>query len=337
VPANGGLSVRHSTRNFENREGSKPGDGQLASVALMDARSVAATAKNKGLITGADEILTEDVKIPEYAFDDSAYRSRVYVGYGRAEASAALKFGPNITDWPAMDALPEQLVLVCASVLLDPVTTTDELIPSGETSSYRSNPLRLAKFTLSRKDPQYVGRAEAVQEIAKEFKKSGALPGDLEALLKSAGIAVSPENAGIGSIVCARSPGDGSAREQAASCQRVLGGGANLAVGYATKRYRSNLMNWGMLPLLLDKGDVCALESMKAGDIVFLPGIRRDIESGNTFTQAAFVSAETGSASEITLGLGEMTKDERDIILAGCLMNYYKIALQSDGNKEQTV
>jgi Aconitase A len=326
VPANGGLSIRHSTRNFENREGSKPGDGQLASVALMDARSIAATAKNNGLLTAADEIMTDDVKIPAYTFDNSAYESRVYSGYGSAKTDAELKFGPNITDWPSMEALPEKLALVCASVILDPVTTTDELIPSGESSSYRSNPLKLARLTLSRKDPKYVGRADDIAKIAADFK-DGTLADAVKKAADIAGIALSPANASVASIVCAKSPGDGSAREQAASCQKVLGGRANLAIEYATKRYRSNLINWGMLPLQFAKADASVIERMNPGDVVILPNIKNDITAASKTTPATIVFAATGEKIELTLALGEMTADERDIILAGCLMNYYKSQL----------
>jgi len=327
VPANGGLSIRHSTRNFENREGSKPGDGQLASVALMDARSIAATAKNNGLLTSADEIMTEDVKIPAYTFDNSAYQSRVYSGYGKAKTGAELKFGPNITDWPLMEALPEKLVLMCACVILDPVTTTDELIPSGESSSYRSNPLKLARLTLSRKDPEYVGRADTIAKIASDFKTDGTTADIVKKAADITGVSISPETTSIASIVCAKSPGDGSAREQAASCQKVLGGRANLALDYATKRYRSNLINWGMLPLLLDKENSSVIEKMNPDDIVILPNIRNDIAAANKFTPAVVVFAKSGEKIELILGLGEMTSDERDIILAGCLMNYYKSQL----------
>ncbi len=321
VPANEGLSIRHSTRNFPNREGSKPGNGQIAAVALMDARSIAATAANGGILTPATELEVE-YTTPDYHFDSTVYDHRVYKGFGKAEPESELKIGPNIADWPVMPALTEDMLLKVASVITDPVTTTDELIPSGETSSYRSNPLKLSEFALSRKDPGYVGRAKAVQvfEKAREAgKNSPELDGIFEKLA-----AVKPElkaeNVGVGSVVCANRPGDGSAREQAASCQKVLGGWANIAVEYATKRYRSNLINWGMLPFLFDSMD------FEVGDYIFVPGIRAAVENA-VYEFPAYVVKPNGAVSPITLRMGELTDDERKIILCGCLINYYK-----DGN-----
>ena len=324
VPANGGLSIRHSTRNFPNREGSKPGNGQIASVALMDARSIAATARNGGILTPATD-LEVVYTTPEYHFDDAIYNHRVYQGYGKADTDASLKIGPNIADWPVMPALTDDMLLKVASVINDPVTTTDELIPSGETSSYRSNPLKLAEFALSRKDPAYVGRAKAVQayEVAREQGENPAEGGlsDIFAKLEKINPAIDAKNVGIGSVVCAKKPGDGSAREQAASCQKVLGGWANIAVEYATKRYRSNLINWGMLPLLFDD-----VTSFDVDDCIYLPGIRAAVEAAK-YEFAAYVVKADGSVKEITLKMGELTDDERKIILCGCLINYYK-----DGN-----
>lgn len=322
VPANGGLSIRHSTRNFPNREGSKPGNGQLASVALMDARSIAATAKNGGILTPATdlEVVYSD---PDYHFDKTIYDHRVYNGIGKPEPTAELVIGPNIADWPKMPALTDDLLLKVASVIDDPVTTTDELIPSGETSSYRSNPLKLAEFALSRKDPAYVGRAKEIQkyEISRESGEdiSKTLP-EIFAKLRELNAECKPENVGVGSVVCANKPGDGSAREQAASCQKVLGGWANIALEYATKRYRSNLINWGMLPL------VCGDLSFAVGDYVYLPNVRGSVEN-KASDLAAYVISASGDVREIKLSLGALTDDERKIILCGCLINYYR-----DGN-----
>ena len=320
VPANGGLSIRHSTRNFPNREGSKPANGQLSSVALMDARSIAATALHGGILTPATELDYEE-RAHEYKFDDSAYKSRIYNGFGLADSSAELKFGPNITDWPKMKALTNDVMLKVVSVINDPVTTTDELIPSGETSSYRSNPLKLAEFTLSRKDPEYVSRAKAVQaiEASREEKIDDALILAAYDKLKAAGVDVAPAKTAIGSTIYALKPGDGSAREQAASCQKVLGGLANIAGEYATKRYRSNLINWGMLPFVTAEKDAFAV-----GDCVFVPAIREAIINKSDAITAYVIS---DTVRKITLSLGDLTDDERKIILYGCLINYYK-----DGN-----
>ena len=311
VPANGGFSIRHSTRNFPNREGSKPSDGQISYVALMDARSIAATALNGGILTAADELpgVPADPPREPYQYDDSSYRARVYYGVGRPDPGEELVFGPNIADWPEQIPLPEDLLLTVCSAIYDPVTTTDELIPSGETSSYRSNPIKLSEFALSRKDPQYVPRAKAV--LAEERKRRAGEP--TEAL---AGFA--PSKTGLGSLVMALRPGDGSAREQAASCQRVLGGCANLAQEYATKRYRSNVVNWGMLPFIVDG---LADKHIQPGDRLYLPGIRALLEGeGEELTGTLF---QGDTQSPLTVKLPGLTREERDIILAGCLINYY--------------
>ena len=306
VPSNGALSLRHSTRNFPNREGSKPSDGQSAFVALMDARSIAATAINGGIITGADAL---DVEYAQYKanFDDTPYKNRVYFGYGKADPSAELRFGPNITDWPEMPELSENILLTAASVIYDEVTTTDELIPSGETSSYRSNPLRLAEFALSRKDPGYVARAK---EIAK-----GGVPDLVTKALGDIG------NVETGSVVCALKPGDGSAREQAASCQRVLGGLANIACEYATKRYRSNLINWGMIPFIYNGKD--GKLPVEVGDCIFVPNVKSRLAGGETQFPAKVISPD-GSVKDIVLEIAPLTDDEKEIISDGCLINYYK-------------
>ncbi len=322
VPANGGLSIRHSTRNFPNREGSKPGNGQIASVALMDARSIAATARNGGILTPATDIEVE-YSTPDYRFDSTVYDHRVYQGYGKADPEKGLKIGPNIADWPVMSELTEDLLLRVASVITDPVTTTDELIPSGETSSYRSNPLKLSEFTLSRKDPEYVERAKAVQKFEKareagEDTSTGELS-EIFAKLREIKSDVNPANVGIGSVVYANKPGDGSAREQAASCQKVLGGWANIAIEYATKRYRSNLINWGMLPFLFDNAS-----AFEIGDHIFVPNIRKAVEMAEYSFEAYIIKAD-GTVNPITLKMGELTDDERTIILSGCLINYYKL------------
>ncbi len=323
TPANNGLSIRHSTRNFPNREGSKLQSGQIASVALMDARSIAATAANKGYLTAATDIDVNYTK-PKYFFDKRIYDNRVFDSKGVADPSVEIQFGPNIKDWPAMEALTDNLVLKVVSEIHDPVTTTDELIPSGETSSYRSNPLGLAEFALSRKDPAYVGRAKAVQK-AEKARVAGQAPEEafeeiapVLASIKSAYPDVTMENTGIGSTIFAVKPGDGSAREQAASCQKVLGGWANIANEYATKRYRSNLINWGMLPFLIDAGDL----PFKNGDYLFIPAIRQAIVDKVSQVQA-YVVGENG-LSPFTLRLGDLTDDEREIILKGCLINYYR-------------
>lgn len=316
VPANGGLSIRHATRNFPNREGAKPANGQMAYVALMDARSIAATAINGGRLTAATELDLPEEKTYTYHYDPTIYGNRVYEGWGKADPDAELVFGPNIADWPEQIALPENLVMKVASAIYDPVTTTDELIPSGETSSYRSNPLKLSEFALSRKDPQYVGRAKAVKAL-EMTRRAGTPNAETEALLKLAGC--DAENTGIGSLVFALKPGDGSAREQAASCQRVLGGCANIAAEYATKRYRSNVVNWGMLPFVMEGA---AQSGIHTGDVVVIKGIRTALMAEQYDAIPAVVWSE-GNAREITLSLPRMTADERDIILAGCLINYY--------------
>lgn len=322
VPANNGLSIRHSTRNFPNREGSKITNGQIASVALMDVRSIAATAANKGYLIPATEVDVNFTK-PKYYFDKSIYKNRVYDGVGKADSSVKIKFGPNIVDWPKMSALTDNLLLKVVSVIHDPVTTTDELIPSGETSSYRSNPLALAEFTLSRKDPQYVKKAKEIQK-AEKARISNKSPIDamneLEAILTLINekyTNINNENTGIGSTIYAVKPGDGSAREQAASCQKVLGGWANIAKEYATKRYQSNLINWGMLPLIY-KDEPC----FENGDYIFIPNIVKAIKTKNNFINAYIVNK---SMKEIQFNLGELTDDERKIILKGCLINYYKV------------
>ena len=315
VPANGGFSIRHSTRNFPNREGSKPGNGQIAYVALMDARSIAATAKNQGRLTAATELdyIPEDRPDELYAYDDGAYKSRVYRGVGKPDPKAELVFGPNIADWPEQIALPENLAVTVCSAIYDAVTTTDELIPSGETSSYRSNPLGLAEFTLSRKDPAYVGRAKEIKAL--ELKRRA---GDIDADVQAALHGLDPKTTGLGSLVMALRPGDGSAREQAASCQRVLGGVANIATEYATKRYRSNVVNWGMLPFVTDNLEQLGIAP---GDQVILKGIRSAVESGAEEIEATLI--QNGAEKPLKLRLPAMTAEERDIVLAGCLINYY--------------
>lgn len=324
TPANNAFSIRHATRNFPNREGSKVQNGQIASVALMDARSIAATAANKGFLTSAEGF--EGFKKYEYHFDSSIYENRVYDSKGVAHPEVELVEGPNIKPWPAMTALTDDLMLKVVSEIHDPVTTTDELIPSGETSSFRSNPLGLAEFALSRKDPNYVPNAKAVQKIEKA-RQEGTCPctadGFKEAYeaLKAAGIAADPAQTAIGSTIFAVKPGDGSAREQAASCQKVLGGWANLAKEYATKRYRSNLINWGMLPFLVDEPDDALPFAL--GDYVFVPGVRKAVLEKNDNIKAYAVKAD-GSVKEFTVHLGQLTDAERDIITAGCLINYYK-------------
>ena len=322
VPSNGALSIRHTTRNFPSREGSKPGEGQISYVALMDARSIAATARNGGKLTPADEVDWVDGD-HSYSFDASVYANRVYNGWGKAQQDLPLVFGPNIADWPEMIRLPENLVLEVASSILDPVTTTDELIPSGETSSYRSNPLRLAEFALSRKDPGYVGRAKAVQRMEnsrRAFLSGGSLDQEAREMLSLTGKEAeqAARDTGLGSLVFALKPGDGSAREQAASCQRVLGGCANVAAEYATKRYRSNVVNWGMLPFIMKDA---AASPLQVGDKLLLMGIKRALEQGDEHICATLI--RNGERREIALELPAITKDERDILLAGCLINYY--------------
>ena len=324
TPSNNGFSIRHSTRNFPNREGSKLQNGQIASVALMDARSIAATAANKGYLTAATDLDVE-FRNPKYFFDSKIYENRVFDSHGVADPSVEIHFGPNIKDWPAMSALPENLVLKVVSEIHDPVTTTDELIPSGETSSYRSNPLGLAEFTLSRKDPAYVGRAKEIQKAQKAIE-AGNCPLEAVEELKPVMDAIHtvyPEagkgNLGVGSTIFAVKPGDGSAREQAASCQKVLGGWANIANSYATKRYRSNLINWGMLPFLIDEGEL----PFTNGDYLFVPGIADLVKHAASKIKAYVV--KDGGLKEFTLKLGEMTEEERQIILKGCLINYNRV------------
>ena len=324
TPANNAFSIRHSTRNFPNREGSKLQSGQIASVALMDARSIAATAANKGYLTAGTEVDVDFTK-PKYFFDSAIYENRVFDSKGVADPSVEIKLGPNIKDWPAMVELPENLILKVVSEIHDPVTTTDELIPSGETSSYRSNPLGLAEFALSRKDPAYVGLAKEVQTAQKAIEAGNcpaqALP-ELKPVLDEIHTRfgeIDNTNVGVGSTIFAVKPGDGSAREQAASCQKVLGGWANIANSYATKRYRSNLINWGMLPFLIEEGEL----PFKNKDYLFLPGIRKAVEDKVTEIKAYVVKG--GTWKEFTLRLGEMTDDERQIILDGCLINFNRV------------
>lgn len=321
TPFNKGLSIRHTTRNFPNREGSKPGNGQIASVALMDARSIAATAANGGILTSA-ETIADGYQVPAYHFDPSVYENRVYQGYGKGDKSKELIYGPNIKDWPQMSPLSDNILLKVCSKIMDAVTTTDELIPSGETSSYRSNPLGLAEFTLSRRDPGYVGRTKEVDRLEKArrdgqdptdlcqdlnpiFQKIREIPGSQDA---------TSINTEIGSVIYAVRPGDGSAREQAASCQRVIGGLANIALEYATKRYRSNVMNWGMIPFLMD-GE----PEFEVGDYIYVPGIRKILD-GDMSHISAYIIKDT--VKEITLSIAEMTPEEREIVKAGCLINY---------------
>ena len=317
VPANGGLSIRHSTRNFPNREGSKPANGQIASVALMDARSIAATAANGGVLTPADEIDVTYTNKP-YHYDHTVYENRVYRGFGKAQPEAALQFGPNIADWPEMIPLADNLLLKVVAEIHDPVTTTDELIPSGETSSYRSNPMKLAEFTLSRKVPAYVERAKEVYawELARRAGQEPAELSDIYAQIQK-NFGVTPTDVQIGSVIYANKPGDGSAREQAASCQRVLGGSANIAKEYATKRYRSNLINWGMLPFLIE-GEL----SFAEGDYLYLAGVREALSQKSETFKAYVIKAD--GCMPITLKMDDLTDDERAIILAGCLINYYR-------------
>ena len=321
TPANNAFSIRHTTRNFPNREGSKIQNGQISSVALMDARSIAATAANKGFLTSAEEF-DGSYSEHKYYFDKSIYENRVFDSKGVADPSVEIQFGPNIKDWPEMAALADNLILKVVSEIHDPVTTTDELIPSGETSSYRSNPLGLAEFTLSRKDPAYVGRAKEIQAAQKAIQ-AGNCPA--EAVLELKPVIqtinktypdVDKTNLGVGSTIFAVKPGDGSAREQAASCQKVLGGWANIANEYATKRYRSNLINWGMLPFLIPAGDL----PFKNGDFLFFPGIRKAVEEKADVIKGYTVEGDSLKEFEVTLG--ELTDDEREIILKGCLINY---------------
>ena len=321
TPANNAFSIRHTTRNFPNREGSKIQNGQISSVALMDARSIAATAANKGFLTSAEEF-DGSYSEHKYYFDKSIYENRVFDSKGVADPGVEIQFGPNIKDWPEMAALADNLILKVVSEIHDPVTTTDELIPSGETSSYRSNPLGLAEFTLSRKDPAYVGRAKEIQAAQKAIQ-AGSCPAEavpeLKPVIKTINKTypdVDKTNLGVGSTIFAVKPGDGSAREQAASCQKVLGGWANIANEYATKRYRSNLINWGMLPFLIPSGDL----PFKNGDYLFFPGIRKAVEEKADVIKGYTVEGDSLKEFEVTLG--ELTDDEREIILKGCLINY---------------
>ncbi len=323
TPANNALSIRHSTRNFPNREGSKLQNGQISSVALMDARSIAATAANKGYLTAATDLDMEYTN-PKYHFDSTIYANRVFDSKGVADPSQEIKFGPNIKDWPKMIELTDDIMLKVVSEIHDPVTTTDELIPSGETSSYRSNPLGLAEFALSRKDPAYVGKAKEVNKIEKD-RQEGICPcksefaAAFDAVRADSRFAdIDPAKVGLGSTIFAVKPGDGSAREQAASCQRVLGGLANIANEYATKRYRSNLINWGMLPFIYDGSDKEL--PFKNGDYIFIPGIAEAVKTGNDDIKAYIV--KEGKLVECKFSLGRLTNDERDIILKGCLINY---------------
>ncbi|MBO5987344.1 MAG: hydratase, partial [Lachnospiraceae bacterium] len=327
TPANNAFSIRHSTRNFPNREGSKLQNGQISSVALMDARSIAATAANKGVLTPATDFDGEFGKY-KYHFDSKIYANRVFDSKGVADPNAEIHFGPNIKDWPAMGALPKNLVLRVVSEIHDPVTTTDELIPSGETSSYRSNPLGLAEFTLSRKDPAYVGLAKDIQK-AEKARMAGEHPCQAHPDVKPVMDAVktqfadaNKDNTGFGSTIFAVKPGDGSAREQAASCQKVLGGWANIANEYATKRYRSNLINWGMLPFLIKEGEL----PFKNLDYLFIPGIKKAVEEKAEVIKAYKVDAAGCALGEaFDLRLGELTDEERQIILKGCLINYNRV------------
>ena len=319
-PANGELSIRHTTRNFPNREGSKPGDGQLSAVALMDSRSIAATAANGGRLTPATDLDIEYTK-PEYHFDGSIYEKRVYNGWGRPEKDHELKFGPNIKDWPEMPELTDDLLVKLCSYIDDPVTTTDELIPSGETSSYRSNPEKLSEFALSKRDPEYASRSKAVRAFDRARIKDKAIApevSDIYARLEAKGIKCDPLSTDIGSAIFAMSPGDGSAREQAASCQRVLGASADFAISYATKRYRSNCINWGIIPFLIEDPELIAL-----GDFVFVPGIRKAVLNNDSRIKA-YVIKPDGAVNDIELSTGPLTEDERKIIADGCLINYYR-------------
>ena len=316
VPSNNGLSIRHTTRNFPNREGSKPGQGQISMVALMDARSIAATAANGGVITAATDVEYEDNHKP-YQFDGRIYEKRIYNGFGKADLSQELRYGPNIKDWPVMPAMQENMLVELAAVIHDPVTTTDELIPSGETSSYRSNPLKLSEFALSRRVPEYVGRSKRIQADDRA-RRAGELTEDLQKALAVAGTPA--ETTSFGSCVFANKPGDGSAREQAASCQKVLGGDANICYEYATKRYRSNCINWGIVPFTIGKETPFNYE---VGDYVFVPGIRKAILGGAEQIEARVITRD-GRSTPITLYFQNLTEDERQILADGCLMNYYK-------------
>ena len=315
VPSNNGLSIRHTTRNFPNREGSKPGQGQISLVALMDARSIAATAANGGVITAATDVEFDDNHKP-YEFDERIYERRVYNGYGNEKLDTELRYGPNIKDWPTMYPMQENMLLELAAVIHDPVTTTDELIPSGETSSYRSNPLKLSEFALSRRVPEYVGISKRIQKEDLE-RREGKCPANVEEVLSKVG--AKADDTSLGSCVFANRPGDGSAREQAASCQKVLGGDANICYEYATKRYRSNCINWGIVPFTIDK-DVKF--DYVAGDFVFVPGIRQAMLDGKEEIMAKVITAN--GVSDLKLYFKNLTPVERQILADGCLMNYYK-------------
>ena len=318
VPSNNALSIRHTTRNFPNREGSKPSDGQISSVMLMDARSIAATARSKGVLTSASELDYKEPSRQSYSFDKSVYEKRVYFGFGKTDNKEDLKMGPNIAEWPKIPALADNALIKLACVIHDPVTTTDELIPSGETSSYRSNPMKLASFTLSRRDPDYVAKAKETAAL-ESARAQGKYPEELLSVIKKLNL---PEDTlastAVSSAIFANKPGDGSAREQAASCQRVLSGGANICYEFATKRYRSNCINWGMLPFTLDAGVDFSYES---GDWIFVPDIKKAVEAGTESIPARVLSKH--GIGDITLHLSGLTAEEKEIILCGCLMNYY--------------
>ena len=320
TPANGEFSIRHTTRNFPNREGSKPGEGQMAAVALMDARSIAATAANGGRLTAATDLDVEYTD-PEYHYDGGIYEKRVYNGWTKPEPEHELKFGPNIKDWPEMPALTEDLLVKVCSYITDPVTTTDELIPSGETSSFRSNPERLSEFALSRRDPQYVSRSKEMRQMERNRQAGKGLTEEVQAVyaaLSKAGLTVDPENTDLGSTIFANMPGDGSAREQAASCQRVMGASANFAKAYATKRYRSNCINWGMTPFLVEHPEVFDL-----GDYIFVPGVRTHVLANDASFEAYAVKPD-GTVTPFPVSTGPLTEAERQIIADGCLINYYR-------------
>ena len=324
VPANDAFSIRHTTRNFPNREGSKPGQGQISSVALMDARSIAATAKNGGVLTSAADI---DYAVPEmpYHYDGEIYQKRCYYGFGKADPDAELRFGPNIADWPKMHPLQENLLVKLAAVIDDPVTTTDELIPSGETSSYRSNPIKLSEFALSRRVPEYVGRSKAARDLAGAVRE-GVIPDELTAVMEALALPVEAlKDTTIGSGVFANRPGDGSAREQAASCQKVLGGVANIAYSYATKRYRSNCINWGIVPFTLDESTPF---DYQPGDYLFVPGIKEAVKDGKEDIPGKVVTSS--GVKDILLHVKGLTEDEKAIILEGCLINYYAAGYGKD-------
>ena len=324
VPANDAFSIRHTTRNFPNREGSKPGQGQISSVALMDARSIAATAKNGGVLTSAADI---DYTVPEmpYHYDGEIYQKRCYYGFGKADPDAELRFGPNIADWPKMHPLQENLLVKLAAVIDDPVTTTDELIPSGETSSYRSNPIKLSEFALSRRVPEYVGRSKAARDLAGAVRE-GVIPDELTAVMEALALpAEALQDTTIGSGVFANRPGDGSAREQAASCQKVLGGVANIAYSYATKRYRSNCINWGIVPFTLDESTPF---DYQPGDYLFVPGIKEAVKDGKEDIPGKVVTSS--GVKDILLHVKGLTEDEKAIILEGCLINYYAAGYGKD-------